>query len=160
MIVNWYLKIGNLNNMFKQQLAAQLITALKSKDATRVSTLRLLISAIKNEEIAGKKREQGLTDDEVITIISRQIKQRRDSIAQYLAGNRADLVAREESELKILQEFMPTQMSADEIREIVKQVIATGAANMGAVMGQVMSRVKGQADGTAVRKMVEEALNG
>ncbi|HBH46415.1 MAG: hypothetical protein A2445_03435 [Candidatus Jacksonbacteria bacterium RIFOXYC2_FULL_44_29] len=142
----------------KSQIQAQLISTMKSKDEVRLSTLRLLISAIKNKEIAELKRNEGLGDEEVLAVIGKQIKSRRDSIEQFTKGGRKDLADKEEAELQILQEFMPAQMDESAIRKIVKQVIASGLKDMGPLMGKVMGQLKGQADGSLVKRIAEEEL--
>lgn len=143
----------------KEKIYHQLISAQKAKDSAKVSTLRMLTAAIMNEEIKQQKREDGLNDDETIAIVSKQIKQRKDSIEQYKSGNREDLVATEEAELKILQEFMPEQMNDDDVRAVVKNAVASGLTDMGPLMGKVMGELKGQADGNIVRRIVEEEIN-
>lgn len=136
--------------------------AMKEGDAAKRDTLRMLDSMIKNTEIEKLKKEEGLNDEEVHSVIARAIKQRRDSVEQYKAGGRADLAEKESKEIEILSAYMPEQLGEDKIREIVKAVIAqTGAsskADMGKVMGQAMGKLKGQADGNVVKKMVEEEL--
>lgn len=132
--------------------------AMKSKEETRVSVLRLLNAAIKNEEISKLKREDGLNDDEITAVIARQIKQRKDAIEQFAKGGRADLVEKEKAELAILQSFMPEQLGEEEIRAIAREVIAGGASGFGAIMSAVMGKVKGKADGGMVKKIVEEII--
>ena len=142
----------------KQTIQEQLKTAMRSKDEITLSTLRLLHAKIKDEEIAKRKREEGLSDDEVIGIVGKQIKQRKDSIEQFQKGGRGDLVEREQKELTVLQAFMPEQMSDEEIRAIAREVIAGGASGFGEVMGAVMQKVKGRAEGGVVKKIVEEIV--
>lgn len=136
--------------------------AMIDKDAKRLGTLRLLISAMRNEEIAKMKKGEGLTDEEAITVISREVKKRRDSIEQYGAASRADLVDQEKAELEILSSYMPAQMGEDEVRTIVeatiKEVGATGAKDIGQVMKALMPKVKGKADGGMVNRIVKEKL--
>lgn len=125
-------------------------------------TLRFLDAAIKNVEIEKKKREEGLSDEEVQEVIARSVKQRKDSISQYESAGRQDLVEKEQKELSILMSYMPEQMDEDKVREEVKKIIAeSGAASkseMGKVMGLAMAKLKGQADGQVVRRIVEEEL--
>ena len=142
----------------KLTIQDQLKTSLKTKDATRVLVLRMLISAIKNEEIAQVKREEGLSDEEITLVIARQIKQRKDSIEQFIKGERMDLAEKEQKELSILQTFMPEQMSDEKIRSIAREIIAGGKSGFGAVMSAVMQQVKGKTDGGVVKKIVEETL--
>ena len=142
----------------KQHILEQLKTAMRSKDEITLSTLRLLHAKIKDEEIAKRKRDAGLSDEEITAVIARQIKQRRDSIEQFTRGGRADLAEREQKELAVLQAFMPEQMSDEEIRAIAREVIAGGASGFGEVMGAVMQKVKGRAEGGVVKKIVEEIV--
>jgi hypothetical protein len=144
----------------KEKIAADFITAYKAKEAEKVSVLRMIQSAIKNAEIDSK---QELTDEDVNAILAKQAKQRKDAIAQYKSGNRDDLVKKEESELTIIEDYLPKQMSEEDITAIVEAAIAkTGAtskADMGKVMGAIMPQVKGKADGSLVSKIVTEKLS-
>jgi len=146
----------------KQKISEDLKAAMKSGDTLKRDTLRFLDSAIKNADIEKKKREEGLNDEEIQEVIARSVKQRRDSIAQYEAGGRADLAEKEKKEMEILMAYMPTQMSEEEVKEEVKKVIAeTGATSkseMGKAMGAAMTKLKGKADGNLVKKIVEEEL--
>lgn len=145
--------------MLKQQIQQDLKQALKNKRALEVSVLRMLVSAVSNEEIAQKKKELGLSNEEIIFIISRQIKQRKDSIEQYKKGGRLELAEQEERELEVLKGYLPEQISEQEIRANVKEVVASGISDFGAVIGKVMAELKGQADGSLVRKIVEQELD-
>jgi uncharacterized protein len=138
------------------QLLEDMKNAMKSGDRTRLDAVRFLRSEIKNYEI-----DHGEQDDEgVLGIIARQVKQMNDSIQEYRKGDREDLAAEEELKLAILKEYLPAQMSDEELRTIVNEVVAQSAgAQMGPVIGQVMARVKGQADGGRVSTMVREALS-
>jgi uncharacterized protein YqeY len=146
----------------KKQINADMIVAMKAKDTQTRDTLRSLDSAIKNEEIAQGKREEGLDDVGVIAIIKRSIKQRKDSIDQFEKGGRAELAQQEKAELEILKKYLPKQMSEEEVHAIVKEVIsqtgATSKADIGKVMGPIMGRVGDQSDGNTVRKIVDELL--
>ncbi|HPN54399.1 MAG TPA: GatB/YqeY domain-containing protein [Candidatus Moranbacteria bacterium] len=146
----------------KEKIIADLKEAMKAGDAKKRDTLRLLDSAIKNTEIEKKKRETGLNDEEIIEVIARGIKQRKDSVAQYEAGGRPELAENEKAEIEILSVYMPAQLSEEEIRKIVKEIISVSGVNskseMGKVMGQAMGKLKGQADGNVVKKIVEEEL--
>lgn len=143
----------------KEQLENDLKQAIRSKDELRKTTLRLLLAAIKNAEIA-KLRE--LDEKELTAVISQQVKQRRESIAQFAKGGREDLVAQEEGELKILLGYLPPQLSEEEIRararEVIEQVEATGLSQMGEVMRVLMPQLKGTADGQVVSRIVKEIL--
>lgn len=145
----------------KAKLAEDMKTAMKAKDAARLSTIRMVNSVIKNREI-DQRRE--LSDDEVAAVISSSVKQRKDSIEQFKAGGRQDLVDKEETEVAILMSYLPQQMTEDEIRAIVKSAVAetssTSAKDMGKVMKAVMPKTKGKADGALVNKIVKELLGG
>lgn len=148
--------------MLKQKIQDDLKSAMKAGDAPKRDTLRMIDSMIKNTEIEKMKREKGLTDEEVQEVIARGIKQRKDSVAQYEAGGRPELAEKEKAEIEILLSYMPKQMSEEEVRNVVKEIIVqTGAstkADMGKVMGEAMGKLKGKADGNLVKKIVEEEL--
>jgi len=147
---------------FKQKIIADLKEAMKAGDTVKRDTLRMLDSAIKNVEIEKKKREEGLTDEEILEVVSRSVKQRKDSIEQFVSGGRPELAEKERVEIAILMQYMPEQMSEEKVREVVKEIItqtgATSKADIGKVMGQAMGKLKGQADGNLVKKIAEEML--
>jgi uncharacterized protein YqeY len=147
----------------KQTILLDMKTAMKEGNALKRDALRMLDSMIKNTEIEKMKKETGLTDEEIVEVISRAIKQRKDSAAQFEAGGRPELAEKEKNEIEVLSVYMPAQLGEDEIRKVVKEVIlATSAASkseMGKVMGQAMGKLKGQADGNIVKKIVEEELS-
>jgi hypothetical protein len=144
----------------REELRGELVKAAKSRDKTRLSIVRLLISAIKNREI-DLKRE--LCDEEVFQVISTMIRQGRESIDQFKRGNRQDLVDKEEEELHILTSFLPPQLSRDEVVDIVKELInetdASGMKDMGRVMKEAISRVAGRAEGKMVSDIVRDGLS-
>ena len=146
----------------KEKIIADLKDAMRSGDTVKRDTLRFLDSAIKNAEIEKKKREEGLSEEEILEVISRSVKQRNDSIRQYTDGGRPELAEKEKIELEILKAYLPEQMSEDEIRKIVKEIISSAgsvsASDMGKIMGQAMGKMKGIADGNVVRKIVGEEL--
>ena len=158
----------------KDQLEADLRDALRSGDETRKTTLRLLITAVRNAEIppemavadaetlAKVEQRQALDDPAVLDIVRRQVKQRRDSIDAYQKANRPDLVAREEAEAAILATYLPAQMSRDEIaavaREVIARVGATGPADKGKVMPAVIAELKDRAEGREINAVVTELL--
>ena len=146
----------------KQTIVEDMKAAMKEGNALKRDTLRMLDSMIKNTEIEKMKKETGLTDEEALEVVGRAVKQRKDSVAQFEAGGRPELAEKEKNEIEILSVYMPAQLSEDEVRKVVKEVIlATGAASkadMGKVMGQAMGRLKGQTDGNVVKKIVEEEL--
>ncbi|GIN55826.1 hypothetical protein J8TS2_01450 [Lederbergia ruris] len=135
--------------------------AMKSKEKDRLSVIRMLKAAIQNEAIKlGKKQ---LTEDEELTVLSREVKQRKDSLHEFEKAGRDDLVAKIQSELVFVQEYMPTQLSEEEVEAIVSAVIAetnaSSKADMGKVMGVLMPKVKGKADGSLVSKLVQKHLS-
>ncbi len=144
----------------KEKLGDDLKQAVRSRDEPRKTTLRLALAAIKNTEI-DKRRE--LDDRELTVVISQQAKQRRESIAQFAKGGRQDLVAQEEEELRILLEYLPPQLSEEEIaaraREVIEKVKATSPAQMGDVMRVLMPQLKDKADGQLVSRIVKEILS-
>jgi uncharacterized protein YqeY len=146
----------------KEKISSDLKEAMKAGEFVRRDTLRLLDSAIKNTEIEKKKREVGLSDEEVLEVISKAVKQRQDSIRQFEEGGRSELAQKEKEELEILKPYLPEQLPDDEIRKAVLETISqTGAqsgADIGKVMGSTMGKLKGRADGNLVRKIVQEEL--
>lgn len=145
----------------KERLDADLKSAMREKDALKLSVIRMLKSAVKYREIEIMKP---LDDAGVTTVLSSEIKRRRDSVEQYRAGNRQDLVEKEEAEIVILQAYLPAQLSDDELRAKVDAAIATtgakGPKDMGAVMKALLPDVQGRADGKVVSEMVKTRLSG
>ena len=140
-------------------------SALKARDKEHLRALRNILAAITNELVAnGRKPQEILSDEDVLTVIARLAKQRKDSIFQFKEGGRDDLVASEERELTYLQKYLPADMSDEEVKKIaIKKKEELGIADktgMGALMGAVMKEVKGQADGNKVKEIVEKLLNG
>ncbi len=145
----------------KERLDADLKTAMKEKDAVKLSVVRLLKSAIKYREIELAKT---LDDVEIHGVIASEIKRRRDSVEQYRAGNRPDLADREEAEIRFLQGWLPAQLTLDELRakvdEVVRRVGASGPKDMGAVMKALLPEVQGKAEGKTVSELVKARLSG
>lgn len=141
------------------RIKAETIAAMKAGDKATVSTLRFLSAEIKNVAIE-KRRE--LTDEDILEVIGRQARRRLDSIEQFKAGGREDLVQKETFELQLLRAYLPAELSSEELSAIVKEAIrSTGAAgvrDMGKVMAAVMPRTKGRADGKIVSQVVKEGL--
>jgi uncharacterized protein YqeY len=131
--------------------------AFKARKQGEVSTLRLLLAALKNERI---NKKADLDEQDIIGVIKREIKKRKEAIEDYEKGDRMDLATREKEEVLILERYMPAQMTADEIRVKVKEILAQleEKDNVGKVIGKVMAEFKGLADGSVVRKIVEEEL--
>ncbi|MCK5332433.1 GatB/YqeY domain-containing protein [Candidatus Parcubacteria bacterium] len=144
----------------KEKISVDLKNSMKSGDAKIRQVLRMLNSDIKNFEI-DKKTEA--TDDEILGIIKKNVKSRKDSIEQYTKGNRQDLAEKENEELLILEKYMPVQMTEDEIRKIVQTVIQKleeiNPSDFGKIIGMSVKETKGMADGNIVSRIVKEELN-
>jgi len=148
----------------KERIDAEIKAAMKSKDKVRLETVRGIKKFIIEKEVSVRPSGQdGLTETQEMEILVQIAKQRRDSIEQYRKGGREDLVAQEEAELVILEEYLPPQMSDEEISQVIDQVIAsagaTSAKEMGKVMGAAMQQLKGKADGKKIQDMVKAKLN-
>ena len=145
----------------QEQISAALKDAMRARDEVKMSTLRLVLTAIKKRE---KEARSLLEDQEVISVITTQIKQRRESIEQFRKAGREDLAQREENELQILQGYMPEQVSEEEISNTLDEIIAeVGAASMkdmGKVMKAAMAKLAGRAEGGAINAMVKAKLSG
>ncbi|MFW6387530.1 MAG: GatB/YqeY domain-containing protein [Thermodesulfobacteriota bacterium] len=141
------------------ELSTAMKDAMRNKESERLGVIRMLRSAIKNAEIEAKKE---LSDDEIISLLATQVKQRRDAAQTYRDGGREDLAAKEEAEIAILQEFMPAALSEEELRELIDQVVielgATSMQDMGRVMKQVSAATRGRAEGRVVSEMVKQRL--
>lgn len=141
------------------QVRADLTESMKARSAERTSVLRMLQAAIKNEQI---NVQHELSDEEVMTVIRKAVKQRLDSIEQYTKGNRPDLAAKEQSELEILKTYMPPELSDEEIESGVREIVAsTGAQSkkdMGKVMKEATARYKGRVDGKKIQEIVSRLL--
>ena len=147
--------------MLRDRIADEMRASMKARDAVRTSTLRLLMTSMKNRQV-----EVGheLEDDEVLEVIGKEAKRRRESIEAYTEAERSDLADKEQAELLILQEYLPEALTDAELAALVDEAIAeTGASGpkeMGAVMKVVMPKVKGRADGGAVSAAVKAKLGG
>lgn len=143
----------------REKLDEDLKSAMRAKDSLRMNTVRGLKSAIKYREIELMKP---LDDAGILGVIATEIKRRRDSVEQYRAGNRADLADKEDAEIKILQEFLPQQLTAAEVEakvvEVIAKVGAQGPKDMGAVMKALLPEVQGRADGKVVSELVKQRL--
>jgi uncharacterized protein YqeY len=138
------------------RLQHDLNTARKAQDKGQVTLLGTIISDVKNREIEIKR---DLTDDDVVDVIRRGIKKRRESIEMYDKGARADLATTERNEVETLGKYMPAAVTDDEVRAAVRAAIDGGAANVGAVMGKVMAQFKGRAEGGTINAIVREELS-
>ncbi|MFC1893125.1 GatB/YqeY domain-containing protein [Chloroflexota bacterium] len=146
-------------NSLQQRLTDDLKQALRNGDKTKLSVIRLVMAAIQNAEIA---RRQTLEDSDILGIIAREVRQHQESIDAFKQGNRNDLVAQEEAELVILQEYLPRQITRDEIvaeaRRIIAEVGAQGPGDKGKVMPKLIAGLKGKADGREINAVVTELL--
>ena len=144
----------------EDRLMADLKDAMRSRQEIRVSAIRMARSALAYEAV---EKRRPLEESEVVSVISRQIKQRRDSIEAYSKGNRPDLVAREQEELDILLSYLPQQMSREEITEAARSAIqdagASGPGDFGKVMSRLAPALKGRADGRIIGEVVRELLS-
>jgi uncharacterized protein len=145
--------LNRLNDDMKQ--------AMKNKEKDKLSVLRMLKAALQNEAIKLGKSE--LSEDEELTVLSRELKQRKDSLQEFENAGRADLVEKTKAEIEVVQSYMPKPLTEEELLEIVKQTIAevgaSSKADMGKVMGAIMPKVKGKADGSLVNKLVQQQLS-
>jgi uncharacterized protein YqeY len=146
----------------REKISSDLKNALRDRKAVDLSVLRMLQSAIKNKEIERKKGDAGLTDEEVIEVVTSEIKKRKEAIEGYTKGQRQDLADKENAELAVLMGYMPKQMGDVEIREEAKKAIGEAGAktpqDIGRVMKILMPRMKGKADGGVVNRIVKEEL--
>ncbi|MGD9958574.1 GatB/YqeY domain-containing protein [Nocardioides sp.] len=147
----------------KDRLRADLTTAIKGRDEVRSSTIRMLLTAITNAEVAGKEHRE-LTDDDIVGVLSTEAKKRREAAVAFDDGNRPEMAAKERAEGVVISDYLPAQLSESEIADIVSAAVAqTGAAGegmraMGKVMGVVSPQVKGKADGSLVAAEVRRQL--
>ena len=143
----------------KQKLTEDLKQAMRGGDTVRRSVIRLLMASIKNAEIA---RQTDLDDANILGIIAKDVKQRRESIEAFTQGNRPDLVAQEEAEMAILEGYLPQQMTREEIvtaaRQVIAEVGAEGPRDKGKVMPKLVAQLKGKADGQEINAVVTELL--
>lgn len=149
--------------MVHEQIKDQIKEAMLAKDAVRLQTLRGLLSAFTNELVAKKRKPQEMLEDEdALAVISRAVKQRKDSIEQFEKGGRGDLAEDEKAELAILTTYLPAQMSKEEVMEAVlakkAELGVTDKAMAGKLMGAIMKDLKGKADGDMVKSAIDEAF--
>ena len=142
-----------------ERLADDLKKAMKDKDKVRLSVIRMVRSAVKNREIDPGTT---LSDEEVLVVIQKELKQRRDSLQAFESAGRTDLIDEVQAEIDILSEYLPAQLSEDELRDIVKRIItevgAVGKSDVGKVMGKVMPEIRGRADGKLAQQVVQALL--
>ena len=150
-------------SVLKDRLRTDLTAAIKARDEVRSSTLRMVLTAITNAEVAGKEARE-LTDDDIIGVLSSEAKKRREAATAFTDGGRAEMAAKEAAEAEVIAEYLPAQLTGQEIADLVTSAIAqTGAAGegmkaMGKVMGMIQPQVKGRADGGAVAAEVRRQL--
>lgn len=147
--------------MLQEKLMADLKKAMKGGDKTRLEVIRMVRARIKNTEIANQK---GLDDPDVLDVIAKEAKQRRESITEFKKADRQDLVDKEEAELAILLEYLPQQMSREEIiaaaRGVIEEMGAQGPGDKGKVMQKLIPQLKGKAEGRDINEVVTELLSG
>jgi len=145
--------------VLKQKLTDDLKQAMRGGDRVRRSVIRLVQAAIKNAEIA---RQATLEDADILGIMAKEVRQRKESIEAFKQGNRQDLVAQEEAELAILEEYLPQQMTREEVmteaRRVIEEVGAQGLSDKGRVMPKLIAQLKGRADGREINAVVSELL--
>ena len=145
----------------EEKINQDYVQAMKARDSFSSSVISFLRAQIKNVKV--DKRLEQVPDEEVIAVIKKQVKQRQDSIAQFTAGNRADLAQKEEKELNVLKNYLPAQMPEEQLKTIIEEVVsssgATSIKDMGRIMKDVLVRVAGQADNQMVGAFVKERLS-
>ena len=150
----------------REQLMDDLKQAMREKDETRKRAIRSVLAAIKKAEteLDADGQRVSMDDDAILRVIAKQAKERQESIDAFRSGGRDDLVAREEADLAVLQDYLPQQMSQDELeaeaRQVIAEVGATGPRDIGKVMKPLMARLKGRADGRLANQIVRELLAG
>jgi uncharacterized protein YqeY len=146
-------------NVVTKKIQKELIDAVKAKDKTRISTLRMLLSNLKNAEL--EEREE-LTEEQEMAILASYARRCKDSIDEFRKGGREDLVAKETAELEIVMTYLPEQLSDEQVKQEAKKVIeelgAAGPQDMGKVMSEMMKRFKGKVEGRVVSRLVSEML--
>lgn len=149
-------------SQLKSKLQSDLNEAIKSRNTVVAETIRMLLSAITNEEVAGKEKKE-LSDAEVITVLTREAKKRREAAEAFEQGGRADRAAAERAEGEVIASYLPEQLTEAEIKELISETIAAvgaaGPSDMGKVMGSLKAKVAGKADGALVSSLVKAALN-
>jgi len=143
----------------KEQLTADMKEAMKNHEKDRLAVIRMVRGAIRQQEIDGQKE---LGDEDVIAVLSKEVKMRKDSLEEFKKGGREDLVEKTQAEIDVLMPYLPAQLSEEEVRELVKAAVeqtgATTGKDMGKVMGVLMPKVKGRADGKMVNTIVRSFL--
>lgn len=148
-------------SVIKQKIQEDMKNAMRNQEKDRLSAIRLILAAIKQREV-DERIELG--DDQILTVLDKMLKQRRESITQYEMANRPDLVEKESAEIQVIQAYLPAQLGTDEIDALIKATIqetgASSARDMGKVMGLLKPKIQGRADIAAVSNKVKEHLSG
>lgn len=146
----------------KSKLQSDLNEAIKSRNTVVAETIRMILSAVTNEEVAGKEKKE-LSEAEVITVLTREAKKRREAAEAFEQGGRADRAAAERAEGEVIAGYLPEQLSEEQINKLIAETItavgAAGPSDMGKVMGALKAKVAGKADGAVVSSLVKAALN-
>jgi uncharacterized protein YqeY len=147
----------------KETLKSDLTEAIRSSNKVVSGTIRMVLTAITNEEVSGKEARV-LTEDEIITVLSREAKKRREAAEEFAKANRPDKSAEEKAEGEVIANYLPAQLSEDDVKKIIAAAIAStgaaGPADMGKVMGAIKGQIAGRADGSLVSSLVKAALAG
>lgn len=150
-----------MTGTIKDKITEDMKTAMRAQDKERLSAIRLILAALKQREVDERIT---LSDEQILATLNKMIKQRRDSISQYEAGNRPDLAQKEAEEIRVIQQYMPAQLSEADIEQAITAAItesgAISAKDMGKVMGLLKSKLQGKADMTVVSHKVKERLAG
>lgn len=147
---------GSRVSNLADDLHAAMIAARKSKNKDRTQLLGTVLAALKNREL---EQHRAPTDDDVLDVLQKGVKTRRESVEQYTKGGREDLAEQERTEIQIIEEFLPPAADPEEIRAAVRAAIAGGAADLGKVMGRVVPQFKGRADGKVIQQIVRAELS-
>ncbi len=146
----------------KEKIREDIKTAMKSGDTIKRDVLRFLENAILKEEIDKQKRVDGLSDEEVVAVVSRQIKQRKDSIEQFSIAGRTEMAEKEFRESQVLAAYLPDQMSEEEVRSLIAKAVASfgevHASDSGKIMGKIMPQLKGRFPGERVKVLLQEVI--
>ena len=146
--------------MIYEKINSELKEALKAKDEKKSGILRMIISALRNKEIEkkGAGKEPVLTEEEVLDLVKKEAKKRKEAIALYEQGGRPELAATEKSELELIQTYLPAEMSREEIEKIILEIKNSGVSEFNVLIKEAMARLKGQADGKLVAEIVKSVL--
>ncbi|PIR98187.1 MAG: glutamyl-tRNA amidotransferase [Candidatus Colwellbacteria bacterium CG10_big_fil_rev_8_21_14_0_10_42_22] len=140
-----------------EKIKKDLVEAMKAKDALKMGTIRMILASVHNEEIA-KGKDKELTDEDIVGVIRKEAKKRREAIEIYESADRPELANKEKAELETINEYLPPELSEEEIQKIIDEVVSRGEENLGKVMGQVMIKIAGRAEPGKVSELVKRAL--